>query len=146
MKNLSILLVVATVLFSCGSEPAVLKFSSFHIEDDQGEVGIIVSDIGDITIESSFVGAIHEDGTITNADEEIAAKLVGNMLQDKDGNTLILIDENGKMDNGSGVFIEWNEKGELMKGGEPAGMKIEPNKKECYQAASIVLFLHLSFE
>lgn len=127
-------------LISCGAK------TDFEIKNADGETGIIVQTNGSIIINNEVNGNISKDGTVTDKNGTVIATIgEDNILQDSEGKTLIKIDENGKMDNGSGTFIEWSENGELMRGNESTGMKISPVKNDAYRNASIVFFLYSSF-
>ncbi len=147
MKTLFYLLLASTLLFSCGTQKEKLQFSEFKIKNENGETGITVNKNGAIKISGEDIGTINSDGTLNDKEGNLLAKMTDDyFLQDKDGNNLIKIDENGKMDNGSGMFIEWSESGELLKGNEKTGMSVTPVDKNSFQAASIILFLYLNFE
>lgn len=147
MKNLFYLLLASTLLFSCGTKKEKLQFSAFEIKNENGVTGITVNKNGEIKMGGNDIGTINPNGSLNDKDGNLLAKMTDdNFLQDKDGNNLIKIDKNGKMDNGSGMFIEWSENGELLKGNEKTGMSITPVDKESFQAASIILFLYSSFK
>ena len=147
MKKQLYLIFISTLLFSCGTKSDRLQFSEFEIKDGNGVSGIAVNKLGNVTINEKVIGEINEDGTLNDKDGKLLAKLTdGNILQDKNGNSLIKIDAHGKMDNGSGMFIEWSKSGELMRGNENTGMRIIPVEEKSFQAASIVLYLYLNFE
>jgi hypothetical protein len=147
IKNVFYLLFISTLLLSCGTKAEKLQFSEFEIKNGDGVTGVTVNKNGDIKISGEDVGSINTNGTLNDKDGNLLAKITDdNFLQGKDGKNLVKIDENGKMDNGSGMFIEWSESGELLKGNEKTGMIIKPVDKKSFQAASIILYLHLSFK
>lgn len=147
MKKIFYLLLISTLLFSCGSKTDKLQFSEFEIKDEKGISRITVNENGKIRVSGEDIGTINTDGILNDKNGNLLAKITDeNILQEKDGKNLIKIDENGKIDNGSGMLIEWSENGELLKGNEKAGMRISPVDKKSFQAASIILYLYLSSE
>tara|TARA_R110002072_G_scaffold302577_1_gene486387 strand:- start:4967 stop:5392 length:426 start_codon:yes stop_codon:yes gene_type:complete len=139
MKNIFLTLSVL-FLVSCGTQ------TDFEIKDENGKTGILVQTNGNILVDNVASGKITKDGTVTDNDGKVIAKIgENNLVTDSEGRALIKITEKGKMDNGSGVYIEWSEDGELMKGNQNTGMKISPVKEDSFRNASIILFLYLSF-
>jgi len=140
-------LFVSVIMVSCGTKTDKLEFSKFEIKDENGIAGFSVNESGIIKISGEDIGKINKDGKLNDKDGKLLAKITEeSILQDKDGQNLIKINENGTMDNGSGTYIKWTEKGELLKGTEKIGMVISPVDKESFQSASIILFLHFNFK
>lgn len=138
MKNLFLCLSLM-LLISCG------ETTGFEIKDENGKTGIIVQTNGSIIINNEVIGTITRNGTVTDKDGKVIARIGENdMLLDSNSKAIIKMDKNGKMDNGSGTFIEWSENGELMKGNEKMGIKLSPVKTDTFRNASIVLFLYLN--
>lgn len=147
MKKLFYLLFVSVIMVSCGTKADKLEFSEFEIKDENGKIGITVSENGIIKISGEDIGKINTNGSLSDKDGKLIAKITdNNILQDKDGKSLIKIDKNGTMDNGSGTLIKWSESGELLKGNEKTGMQISPVDKKSFQSASIILFLYFNFK
>lgn len=145
MKKIYYLLLVLTVLSSCAVKTSTLRFSNFEIKDENGMTKIKVDKSGVVKISGNEIGTINKNGTLNDKNGNLVARITDdNFLQDKDGKNLIKIDANGKMDNGSGSFIEWSETGELLMGNKKKGMHITPVDKKSFRAASTILFLYLS--
>jgi len=140
MKNFFLILSVL-FLVSCGTK------TDFKIKDETGKTRILVQTDGSVIVDNAVSGKITKDGTVTDKGGKILAKIgKNNVITDSEDVALIKINENGKIDNGSGVFFEWNENGEVMKGNENIGIKMSPVKKESFRNASIILFLLLLSE
>ena len=146
MKKVFYLFLVLSVLSSCAIKTNQLRFSKFEITD-KGVSRIMVDENGIIKRSGSGdrIGKINKNGTFNDKDGNLVLKITDdNFLQNKDGKKLIKIDANGKMDNGSGMYIEWSESGELLKGNKKTGMRITPVDKKSFRAASTILFIYLS--
>ncbi len=147
MKRSICILIVTLLTLSCGSKIDKLPFSEFEIKDENGITGIAIDETGIIRVNEEVIGKISREGKLYDKDEKLLAKITDeNIVQDKNGNNLIKIDSKGRMDNGSGIFIQWSENGELMKGDEKTGMNISPVNQKSFQTASIIIFLYLNFK
>lgn len=147
MKNIFYILFVSTILFSCETKKEKLQFSAFEIKNENTVNGITINDNGEININGQNIGIVYHNGILNNKNGNILAKITDdNFLQDKNGKNLIKIDEYGKMDNGSGLILEWTENGEFLKGTKKTGMSILPVDPKSFRTASAVLYLYLKFE
>ncbi len=118
------------------------KSSAFSISA-KGVVGLTVDETGEVFASGQSIGKL-VDNTLFKSDGGVVATIKDNKVLDADGKTLVLIDEAGKLDNGSGGFLSWSAAGHFMKGEEDAGFVLEPNDPTLYRSASFVLFLYLS--
>jgi len=136
----------ATLVVSCGIKTERFNYSKFEIKDQNGVVGIIVDDNGNIIINNKLFGKVVKTGKILDKKGKTIAELNNeNILVDSLNHPLIKISKNGELDNGSGITIKWSKSGELMKGDVKTGMSISPNDPKSYCTASAILFLSLSF-
>lgn len=134
-----ILLVSISLLISCKAT------TDFEIKDQNGTTVMTVKTDGSVISNNKTLGKISKEGTFTDNDGKVTAKMTKNdILIDAKEEPLIKIDSNGKMDNGSGIFIEWSKKGMLMKANQSTGFTITPVDKKSFKKASILLFLYLN--
>lgn len=146
MKRIIYLLTLVTLLTSWTLQDDVLNFSAFKIKDESGKTQMRVNKKGNIKMGGKLLGVVHKNGTLTSKEGKVIASISSDgLLKDATGKTLVKIDENGKIDNGSGMYIQWTEKGVFMKGEENTGITMYPVDKDSYQTASLILFLYLSF-
>lgn len=146
MKHFTHILFISFILMACATKQDKLHLSDFEIKDENGITRLVVSKNGDIKMNDELMGVIKSDGNINDQNGELVATITAdNTLQNKDVQKLVLIDENGQIDNGSGLFIEWTEDGEFLKGAEKTGITIAPVNKKSFQTASAILCLYLSF-
>jgi hypothetical protein len=145
MKKILVVLFVASLLSSCNS--GVLSFSAFELKDGKGLFSIIVESDGNLKVKDQKIGFINkEDGTIKDKDDNIVATFKPNGdLMDKDGNLLVNISSNGEFKTGDGAMVSWSEEGDLMKGEEKPGLKIEPADKNSFQVASVIVYTYFGF-
>lgn len=145
MKKILVVLFVVGLLSSCNS--GVLSFSAFELKDGQGLLSINVESDGTLKVKDQIIGIINkEDGSIKDKDQKLIASFKSNGdLSDKDGNLLVNINKNGEFKVGEGAMVSWSEEGELMKGEEKPGLKIEPADKSSFQVASIIVYTFFGF-
>lgn len=147
MKKTIFLVFLVCLIASCGNKSGKLNFTSFEIKDENGVTGISVKENGEISTIGQQTGKVERNGEIKDMAGKMIAKINdSNILVDAADKPLIKINENGEMDNGSGILIKWNEKGELIRGNEKAGFLIKPYNKNNLQTASIVLYMYLGFK
>jgi len=145
MKRLIVSLFLVSVLCSCNT--SVISFSAFELKDSQGIFSIQVKEDGTLNVKDKKVGSINkEDGTIKDQNDSIVATFNSNGdLIDKEGKVLVNINKNGEFKVDDKDLVSWSEDGELMKGSEKSGLKIEPANKNSYQAASVIVYAYLGF-
>lgn len=122
-----------------------VPLSAFEVTDEKGVAGIKVAADGQISLQSEVAGSIDNAGTVKDKEGKVLAHLnQQGMLVDANEKTLIKVDEEGTLDNNSGMRISWSPEGKLMRGTEDAGMRLSPGNSNARRAASIVLFLYFS--
>ena len=146
MKTIIYLVLFSIFSISCGNQSTKLTISKFQIVDENGIVGINVSNDGTILLESAIKCKIKPTGEIFDNKDSLLAKITGDKLIKSNGELICRINQNGTMENGSDETIKWNSEGELVRGKEKTGFKIIPNDPKLYRAASIIFFLMTNFE
>ncbi|MCT4580975.1 MAG: hypothetical protein N4A35_06115 [Flavobacteriales bacterium] len=147
MKRFFYLFVIATLSISWSLQANLLTFSSFKLKYEGKKTQIKVNNKGVIKMGGELIGIVHKDGKLTSKDGQLIASISPDgILADATGKALVKIDKTGKIDNGSGMYIQWSNDGVFMKGEENTGITIAPVDENSFQTASLILFLYLSFK
>lgn len=130
------------MLVSCNSGNA-LEFSAFTITDKAGTVNIALAQDGTVSAWGKKAGTLSHDGTLTDATgRQIATLSPEGMLTGANGNTLLHLMPDGTMHIEDSAEMQWNNNGELTKGGQKLGYFAKPADADSYRAASVVFYFY----
>jgi len=138
MKKFTCLLLITTVLISCGTKNKGLKFSAFEVTDETGVAGIKVEEDGKFFVAGMFTGTVDKNGFIRDTANQVIVEIRNDSVFMAVGKYLYRINENGTIDDGSGILLKWNKEGELLYGDIKNGIRITPADQNSFQAASIL--------
>jgi hypothetical protein len=138
-------IVISVVLLSAVVSAQSLKIDNFSIKLNGKTEVISVKKDGTVTLNSKQGGVLQVDGKLIDLQGKTFAEIDKTGKVTVNDKPLVLIDKNGRLDNGSGTILAWTKDGKF-KISESEFLTVSPNKKKFYQTASLLIFLYLTLD